>query len=106
MSQPLKALAIANQVRLRRYELRRRLRTRSADVRDILAEPPDYLSTAAVEWLLLSVPGLGMSRASRICLRVQLSPSTRIGRLTERQRRVLVESVEFVCPRIMKRVAA
>lgn len=86
--QPLEALQVANEVRGRRADLKRRIKTGEADISSILGAPlPTWLSTMRVGELLEAVPRFGPTRTFRLISSVgNLSYVRRLDRLTERQR--------------------
>jgi hypothetical protein len=85
------ALSKANEVRIARARLKQRLREGDARIEQILAAPPECVSTAKVLELLLAVPKIGSARAGRLLTTAGVNPTKIIGTLTERQRARLIE---------------
>jgi transposase len=85
------ALRQANEVRSRRAELKRELREGVVLLEEVLAAPADYLATAEVFDLLMAAPKIGPVRAARLLAAAGASQSKPVGRLSERQRRRLIE---------------
>jgi hypothetical protein len=96
--QRLRALERANEVRLARAELKRRIaqgRVSAADV--ILASPPEALSWQVGE-LLMSQRRWGSTRCRKFLGRNQISEIKEIGKLTERQRLLLARQLRSCEP--------
>lgn len=87
------ALARANVIRSRRAQLRRDLKAGRARIDLLLLDPPDYLATMKVSYLLQFVPGFGRVKVSKILSRCKIGPGKTVGGLSERQRRMVVEVV-------------
>lgn len=88
-AQPLAALGKANRIRTKRAELKRDIRAGRASFLEVLASPPEWLLAASVYSVLLCVPRVGPEKA-RFALRGDLSTVTTFGRISDRQRAVLV----------------
>jgi hypothetical protein len=86
LQQRMDALAIANEVRTRRAQLKRDLKAGRVDVLDLLLEPPEWIETMKVFDLLLAMPKVGRVKANKVLGRARVSPSKTLGGLTERQR--------------------
>ncbi len=84
------ALQRANDVRIRRAQLKRDLKGGRKQIQGLLLDPPEYLQTAKVFDLLLAVPKYGRVKVNRILTQCRISPSKTIGGLSERQRNELV----------------
>jgi hypothetical protein len=84
------ALGKANEVRIARAALKRQLHAGDVQVTQILAAPPRCATTASVLDLLLAVPKVGPVRARRLLTAARVSETTKVGRLTERQRSELI----------------
>jgi hypothetical protein len=91
LDQRLEALARANDIRIRRAQLKRDLKAGAVRVEDVLAAPPDYLGTAKVFDMLLAVPKFGRVKASRFLNQCRISQSKTVSGLSERQRQELVD---------------
>jgi hypothetical protein len=90
LDQRMEALHRANEIRVRRAQLKRDLKTGSEDIAVILLSPPDHVLTAKVFDMLLAVPKLGRVRATRFLNQCRISQSKTVGGLTERQRSELL----------------
>jgi S13-like H2TH domain len=91
--QRMEALQRANEIRSRRAQLKRDLQTGNTDLATLLRSPPDYVETAKVFDLLLSVPKYGRVRVNKILSEVRISPSKTVGGLSERQREELISAI-------------
>lgn len=91
--QHMDALRRANEVRLARADLKRRLKRGKLDAADLLLDPPDYIDAMRIADLLAAQPRWGTIRVRRFCQRVPVSETRPIGDLTYRQRRVIAEAV-------------
>lgn len=80
------ALRRAHDIRQRRAELKKKLRSGEVSIQQVLLDPPDYVLTAKVFDLLLAVPRYGRIKTNRILTQCQITPSKTIGGLSERQR--------------------
>ncbi|HVP74748.1 MAG TPA: integration host factor, actinobacterial type [Gaiellaceae bacterium] len=85
------ALRRANEVRIARARLKRDLREGNVRIEQILAEPPEQVSTAQVLDLLLAVPKIGPVKAARLLNTARVGQSKTVGGLTDRQRGHLIE---------------
>ncbi|MEA2346988.1 MAG: hypothetical protein QOG62_775 [Thermoleophilaceae bacterium] len=90
LTQRMDALQRANDVRTRRAQLKRDLRSGRTQVHGLLLDPPEYLQTAKVFDLMLAVPKYGRVKVNRILTQCRISPSKTIGGLSQRQRDELV----------------
>ena len=91
--QRLRALERANEVRLARAELKRRIAEGDISAAEVILDPP----CAAVSWeigeLLVSQRRWGSSRCRKFLLRNQINETKPVGALTERQRRLLADQL-------------
>ncbi|MFN8186184.1 MAG: integration host factor, actinobacterial type [Gaiellales bacterium] len=90
LDQRMDALARANEVRVRRAQLKRDLKAGAVQIDEILADPPDYVGTAKVFDVLLAVPKFGRVKAGRFLNQCRISQSKTVAGLSERQREELV----------------
>ncbi len=88
--QRMDALARANQIRTKRAQLKRDLKSGRLSIHSLLLDPPEYVETAKVFDLLLAVPKYGRVKVNKILVSCRISPSKTIGGLSERQRSELV----------------
>lgn len=89
LSQRLDALERANEVRTKRAQLKRDLKSGRLRFGDVLAAPPPASEGAKVIDLLLCVPGIGRTRADRILGSCGIAHSRTIGGLSQRRRDLL-----------------
>lgn len=91
--QRLRALERANQVRLARAGLKRRIALGEVSAADVLLHcPPEAVSWPIGE-LLISQRRWGSSRCRKFLSRNQLVETKQIGKLTDRQRRLLASEL-------------
>jgi hypothetical protein len=87
--QHLQALSRANEVRLARADLKRRVATGAISAGDVILESPWEARSMSVSDLLLSQRRWGHQRCRRLLAQIPVSETKTIGSLTERQRRAL-----------------
>lgn len=92
--QRMDALKRANDIRSKRAQLKKELKSGDKDILDVLSSPPEYLKTAKVIDLVLVVPKFGRVKATRILTRCRVSQSKTVGGLSDRQRAELIEALE------------
>jgi hypothetical protein len=90
LNQRMDALARANQIRIKRAQLKRDLKAGRLSIHSLLLNPPEFVETAKVFDMLLAVPKYGRVKVNRILTQCRISPSKTIGGLSERQRGELV----------------
>ena len=90
LDQRMEALKRANDIRVRRAQLKKDLKEGNVHIEEILLDPPEYVMTAKVFDMLLAVPKYGRVKTNRILNQCRISPSKTIGGLSERQRTELV----------------
>jgi hypothetical protein len=88
-SQQLQALERANQVRLARAELKRRVAGRDTSAATVIEECPWEAASMKISELLMSQRRWGTARCRRLLLSIGVPENKEIGTLTDRQRRVL-----------------
>lgn len=84
------ALARANEIRSRRAQLKRDLKAGRTSIESLLLDPPEYIETAKVFDILLTIPKYGRVKVSKLLSHCRIAPSKTIGGLSERQRRELI----------------
>jgi hypothetical protein len=93
--QRLRALERANEIRVARAALKRRIAVGDISAAEVILEPPG----AAISWeigeLLVSQRRWGSSRCRKFLLRNQISETKPVGALTERQRRLLADQLSL-----------
>jgi hypothetical protein len=87
--QYMRALERANEVRLARAELKRRVAIGEADVAEVILDCPWEAESMAVADLLMSQRRWGQTRCRKFLSQIPMSEGKRIGSMTERQRRSL-----------------
>ena len=87
--QHMRALERANQVRLARAELKRRIASGELDIADVILECPWEAESMAVADLLMSQRRWGQTRCRKFLAQIPMSEKKTIGSMTERQRREL-----------------
>ena len=91
LDQRMEALQRANDVRVRRAQLKRDLKAGRESIETILLDPPEWVETAKVFDMLMAVPKFGRVKAARLLNQCRISQSKTVGGLSERQRTELVE---------------
>jgi hypothetical protein len=87
--QHMQALQRANQVRLARADLKRRVATGDLNAADVILTSPWEAQSMEVADLLLSQRRWGHTRVRRFLAQIPMSETKTIGSMTERQRRTL-----------------
>ena len=90
LDQRMDALRRANDIRVKRAQLKRDLKDGQANIEKILEKPPDYVATAKVFDILMAVPKFGRVKAARFLNQCRISQSKTVGGLSERQRAELI----------------
>jgi hypothetical protein len=86
----MEALKRANDIRVKRAQLKKDLKAGSVRVEEILRDPPTYVETAKVIDILMAVPKFGRVKAARFLNQCRISQSKTVGGLSERQRTELI----------------
>jgi hypothetical protein len=87
--QHMRALARANEVRLARAELKRKVAEDEIDAASVILECPWEAHSMAVADLLTSQRRWGQTRCRRFLAQVPMSEKKTVGSMTERQRQTL-----------------
>src|SRR5947208_16327326 len=87
--QRLLALERANEIRLARAELKRRIAYGAVSAADVIMNPPLAAHSWAIGDLLLSQRRWGSTRCRKFLLRNQITETKPVGALTDRQRKLL-----------------
>ena len=90
LDQRMDALRRANEIRVRRAQLKKDLKAGNVQIETILRQPPDYVETAKVFDILMAVPKFGRVKAARFLNQCRISQSKTVGGLSDRQRAELV----------------
>ena len=91
--QRLRALERANEIRLARAALKRRIALGEVSAAEVILQCPDAASSWPIGDLLMSQRRWGSTRCRKFLLRNQINETKAIGALTERQRRVLADQL-------------
>lgn len=86
----MRALRRANEIRIKRAQLKRDLKAGKTKVEALLLDPPEWVLSAKVFDMILAVPKYGRVKANKILSQCRISPSKTIGGMSERQRGELV----------------
>jgi S13-like protein len=90
LDQRMEALKRANDIRVKRAQLKKDLKAGRVLVEQILGRPPEYVETAKVFDILMAVPKFGRVKAARFLNQCRISQSKTVGGLSERQRAELI----------------
>ena len=90
LDQRMEALKRANDIRVRRAQLKKDLKDGRVQIEDVLVSPPEYVSTAKVFDMLMAVPKFGRVKAARFLNQCRISQAKTVGGLSERQRSELI----------------
>lgn len=104
--QRLRALERANEVRLARAGLKRRIAEGEVSAAEVILEVPWETRSWAVGELLLSQRRWGSTRCRKFLSRLQISETKQVGTLTERQRLALAAQLQERAIREMELVPA
>ena len=85
----MRALERANQVRLARAELKRRVASGEIGVAEVILECPWEADSMAISDLLMSQRRWGQTRCRKFLAHIPMSEQKTVGSMTERQRRTL-----------------
>ena len=94
MPQHMRALEQANRIRLARASLKRAVATGQVDAAEVVRDCPTEVESMSVGELLRSQRRWGRTRARKFLLSLALNENRELGRLTERQRRMLAAELE------------
>jgi hypothetical protein len=89
--QYMRALERANQVRLARAELKRKVAANQIDVADVIMDCPWEAESMAVGDLLMSQRRWGQTRCRKFLVQIPITEMKTIGSMTTRQRLALAE---------------
>lgn len=92
-NQPMLALEQANQIRLARSQLKRRVAQGEIGAAEVIGGCPKEAETMAVSELLLSQHRWGQRRCQDLLAALHISEAKRIGSMTPRQRQALVDTL-------------
>lgn len=87
--QHMRALARANEVRLARAELKRRIAHGEVAVAEVVLDSPWEAESMSIADLLMSQRRWGSTRCRKLLQTIPMSENKTVGSMTERQRRAL-----------------
>jgi hypothetical protein len=90
LDQRMEALRRANDIRVKRAQLKKDLKLGRVSIEEILGQPPEWVSTAKVFDMLMAVPKFGRVKAARFLNTCRISQSKTVGGLSDRQRAELI----------------
>ena len=90
LDQRMEALKRANEIRVRRAQLKKDLKDGRRHIEEVLRDPPEYVGTAKVFDILMAVPKFGRVKAARFLNQCRISQSKTVGGLSDRQRAELL----------------
>jgi hypothetical protein len=94
LDQRMEALRRANEIRSRRAQLKKDLKSGRTSIGNVISDPPDFVLTAKVFDMLMAVPKYGKVKATRFLNHCRISQGKTMGGLSERQRNELLELLE------------
>ena len=104
--QRLRALERANEIRLARAALKRRIALGQISAAEVILDCPDAAASWPVGDLLISQRRWGSTRCRKFLSRNQIGETKPVGALTDRQRHVLAGSLDALPSRGMVLVGA
>src|ERR1700759_4474256 len=90
LDQRMEALKRANDIRVKRAQLKKDLKAGTVSIEQILAAPPEYVSTAKGFDMLMAVPKFESVKAARLINQCRTSQWKTVGGLSDRQRHELI----------------
>lgn len=110
MAQHMEALKKANRNRMMRRKIREDIRDEVVCIQDLIHDPPEVVLTGRLSYFLLSKRGWAETRTEAILKKSGCTYETKVGKLTERQRTLLIEILDSIgtpllhdtCPRCGK----
>src|SRR5204863_8358755 len=90
----MRALEMANRVRLGRAELKRKVSRWQLTAAEVVVTCPMEAESMTISDLLLSQRRWGRTRCRKFLMSIQMSENKTVGSLTERQRRTLAALLE------------
>lgn len=94
LAQRTDALVRANYIRSRRVQLKADMKRGDDDAQRIITNPPDWAVSMKVWTLLVAIPEVRDTKATRIMRRCDVSPPKTLGALSQRQRMALVRALD------------
>lgn len=94
LDQRMRALQHANEIRIGRSVLKRKIRAGATDVAAVLSDPPVCVRSMKVFDLLCVIPKFGPVRATRLMRALSVSPSKTVAGMSGRQREAVIRELE------------
>jgi hypothetical protein len=91
LEQAMRNLALANEIRTRRSQLKEDLKAGRVLLADVLLADHDWLQTMRIWELLLATPGIGRVKADRALRLCWIGPNTKVSATTRTNREKLLE---------------
>jgi hypothetical protein len=104
--QRLRALERANEIRLARAAIKRRIALGEVSAAAVILECPDAANSWPVGELLMSQRRWGSTRCRKFLSQNSIIETKQVGTLTDRQRQLLADSLHAPGPRAMDLVVA
>lgn len=95
LPQPLRALAMANAVRIARAHLKRDVKARVIDICEVIRDPPDFALAMPVTELLKALPRVGDQRAE-VIVRGICRPTLELGKMGSYTRGRLADRINEI----------
>lgn len=92
--QRLRALERANEIRLARAALKRSIGSGEVSAAEVILQCPDAAQSWPIGDLLMSQRRWGSTRCRKFLSRSNIAETKPVGKLTDRQRRILAELLE------------
>lgn len=102
--QRMRALERANEIRLARADLKRRIADGGVSAAEVILAPPREARTWALGDLLMSQRRWGDTRCRKFLSPFQITETKAVGQLTERQRRLLADRLDSCVSRELELV--
>jgi len=80
-------------VRRARMQDKEKIKHRQLDARTLLLNPPEYWEKGRLVDLLLAIPAIGTTKCEKLLRKQQISPSKRLGGMTDAQRQRLADAL-------------
>ena len=90
LNQRMEALKRANDIRVKRAQLKKELKSGDVSFEQIVRVPSEFVETAKVFDMLMAVPKFGRVKSARLLSELRISQSKTMGGLSDRQRLELV----------------
>jgi hypothetical protein len=87
------ALKLANEIRLRRAEIKRDLHSGKIDIRGLILNPPEEILNMTFYEMFTAQKRWGRDRTLRLFNRVRLSETLKFGALSQERRQQLVDNI-------------